>query len=579
MDLITPRRKFLITAPLALLLPSGLLTYLGLVMVQGVESRYEMNAQSAVNTIITSVRNRTNQRLEQKILTPFKSIIQDQLERLSPAIPPSKNGVMQFNEKLLYVSLIFIYGGDGVIYFFERSDNPTGAGSRWTQSEAPHSTFTARLKSEIDTEIEKSIEVFNDYGIPPSEEGYPFHPLAYPEDLYPRDIQRELAFFIVLNPQRAATNSALDANHSNGVLAAGFTFNFDYLNQTFFNDILKELWDYPNELQYPITILDKVTQEPVGSINNADFSKVNVSKYIPRLFSDDFPWYRIHFSRYLEDNIMGVARYEKTIYYSLIATANLIMIAGVIGALRNILKELALSDMRSNFVSRVSHELRTPLGLIRLYAETLEMGRIRDSGKQKEYLHSITKESERLTHLINNILDFSQIEFNKKDYAIKEASLEEVVYEAADGMRYHIERHGMSLRLEIEQDLPEIPCDPEALRQAIYNLIFNAIKYSGEGKEIAVSARRINGEAAIEIADRGIGIARDQQKKIFQEFYRVDDPRVRETGGSGLGLAVVKHIVEGHKGRIDVHSEPGKGSVFTIYLPLKRGDSSYKRKS
>ena len=265
---------------------------------------------------------------------------------------------------------------------------------------------------------------------------------------------------------------------------------------------------------------------------------------------------------------MEFAAFEKLVYYSLIAAANLIMIFGVLGALRNINQQLALADLRSDFVARVSHELRTPLGLIRLYSETLEMGRTTDPEKQKEYLQAITKESERLTHLINNILNFSQIEARKKHYQLINTPLGDVIEQSVESIRYHMERNGFVLNTEIAPNLPVVLCDRDAMELALYNLLSNAMKYSSENKSVLVRAYRDGREVILEVEDHGIGIPKDQQKRIFQEFYRVDDPMVRKTGGSGLGLAVARHIVEGHKGRIEVHSQPGIGSTFSIHLAI-----------
>ncbi len=568
MPLITPRRRFLITAPLALLLPAGLLTYLGLEMVKGVESRYEQTAFNAVNNIVSGVRNRTTLNLNQKILTPFRYLFQDQMDQHFDTFPIPDDHTLKISERLTFASSIFVYGPDRVLYYYERDQKDS---SLWRLSEPFQSTFTGRLKSELDIEIENNLSFLriND-GYPPSDEGFPFRSLPHPEDnLYPAGSQRELAFFFTLMPFFYEDNQEKQIPNINDLYVVGFTFDFDYLNNVFFNEILNEMWQDPEQLRYPVAIEDKVTHERVAVIENHDFNRDYESqKYHPQLFSTDFPWYRIHFSKYLEENIMGVAQNEKIIDYCLIATANLIMIIGVIGALRNILKELALSDMRSNFVARVSHELRTPLGLIRLYAETLEMDRLRDEKKRKEYLHSIIKESERLTNLINNILDFSRMEVERKDYAHTVTTVEDIIFESVDSMRYHVERHGQKLSVDVQPDLPEISCDPQALRQALYNLISNAIKYSGEGKEIQVNANHKGKYVAIEVIDQGIGILPEQQDKIFQEFYRVDHPYVRDTGGSGLGLAVVKHIVEGHRGYIDVKSQVGEGSTFTIYLPV-----------
>ena len=223
--------------------------------------------------------------------------------------------------------------------------------------------------------------------------------------------------------------------------------------------------------------------------------------------------------------------------------------------------------MRSDFVARVSHELRTPISLIRLYSETLEMGRMKSEQKQKEYLHAISKESERLSHLINNVLDFSRIEANRKSYALSKNSIDEIVSDTVNGMRYHFERNGLFLKLEMEPNLPSILCEPESLKQALYNILSNAMKYSGDGKEVTVKAYAGNSDIFIEIMDQGIGIPKEFHQQIFHKFFRVDDPLVRKTGGSGLGLSVVQHIIKNHNGKITVASTPGAGTKFTITLP------------
>ena len=224
--------------------------------------------------------------------------------------------------------------------------------------------------------------------------------------------------------------------------------------------------------------------------------------------------------------------------------------------------------MKSEFVSNVSHELRTPLALIRLYAETLELGRISGSGKQQEYYEIIRKESERLTSLINNILDFSRIESGKKEYNFRETNVADLVRDTLESYRFEIEQNGFKFEQKIDSDVPPLMVDREAIARSLLNLVNNALKYSPNEKYLGVNLYRDNGAVNLEVVDHGIGIAPKEQSKIFEKFYRVGDPLVHNTKGSGLGLSLVSHIVQAHGGEVAVESQPGHGSKFIISLPM-----------
>jgi signal transduction histidine kinase len=244
------------------------------------------------------------------------------------------------------------------------------------------------------------------------------------------------------------------------------------------------------------------------------------------------------------------------------------MIAGIVLTKHMVSKEIAVAKLKSDFVSNVSHELRTPLALIRLYAETLELGRITTREKKHQYYRIIRKESERLTALINNILDFSRIEAGRKEYEFRETDIADLVRNTLDSYRYQIEQQGFELEEAIDTELPAVRIDREAIARALVNLVNNALKYSKDDKYIGVKLYRDNGSVKLEVADHGIGIARRDQTKIFEKFYRAGDPLVHNTKGSGLGLSLVRHITEAHGGEIEVESSPGAGSKFIVSLPL-----------
>ncbi len=238
---------------------------------------------------------------------------------------------------------------------------------------------------------------------------------------------------------------------------------------------------------------------------------------------------------------------------------------------RDVRRELRVAELRSRFVSAVSHELKTPLTAIRMFAETLQLGRSPDPETQAEYLETIVNESERLTRLLNNVLDFSKIERGKKEYRRTQTDLAEVVTASARAMRYPLEQQQFTLNVDVQGGLPPVNVDRDAIEQAILNLLANAMKYSGESRVVDLRLTRADGQAVIEVVDRGVGIAPEEQSKIFGQFYRVPTRDNDGIPGTGLGLTLVRHIAEGHHGRVTVQSAPGEGSTFAIHLPLGDG--------
>jgi signal transduction histidine kinase len=247
-----------------------------------------------------------------------------------------------------------------------------------------------------------------------------------------------------------------------------------------------------------------------------------------------------------------------------------VLISGIVLALRTASREMRVSQMKTDFVSNVSHELRTPLSSIRVFGEFMKLGRVREQEKIREYGEHIETESRRLTQLINNILDFSKIESGRKTYQFERVSLEDVVAETLKTCEVRLKQNDFTIVFECSPvSLPPVVIDREAIEQALMNLMDNAVKYSeqAEKKEVVVAVGKRDGFVTVSVSDHGVGIAREEQKKIFEKFYRVSTGLVHDVKGSGLGLSLVKHIVEAHHGRVTVESEPERGSSFTIYLP------------
>jgi signal transduction histidine kinase len=319
---------------------------------------------------------------------------------------------------------------------------------------------------------------------------------------------------------------------------------------------------------------------------------------------------------------------------SLIAVSTLAALIGLLASGNSFLKQRELSELKSNFVSSVSHELRAPIASVRLLAESLERGKITDPAKQKEYFGFIVQECRRLSSLIANVLDFSRIEQGRKQYEFEPTNLLALVNQTVALMQPYAAEKGVSLKLEtsniehptsnaegetagnLAPDAPgltqpegtctlqpatchlELNVDGKAIQQALVNLIDNAIKHSPNCETVTVGmearnaksesrnaqdaepAHTLNSQPStlnVFVKDRGPGIPTEEHEKIFERFYRRGSELRRETQGVGIGLSIVKHIVEAHGGRVRVESAVGQGSRFTIELPFNHRDTETQR--
>ena len=246
---------------------------------------------------------------------------------------------------------------------------------------------------------------------------------------------------------------------------------------------------------------------------------------------------------------------------------------------RDVQRDLRLAEMRSQFVASVTHELKTPLAAIRMFTETLQLDQDVDPRVRSEYFETILHESERLSRLVDNVLDFGNIERGKKIYRFQQVRLDDVVEGAARAMRYPLAQAGFALDVELERGLPPVAADTDALQQAILNLLTNAMKYSGGSRRIRLGLDRQNGDARIQVADQGIGIAPADQDHVLERFYRARTSDNANIPGTGLGLTLVAHIVAAHGGAVDIDSRLGEGSTFSIRLPLADRDRAMQTMS
>ena len=247
---------------------------------------------------------------------------------------------------------------------------------------------------------------------------------------------------------------------------------------------------------------------------------------------------------------------------------------GVIIVMHNVTERKALEDSRKEFVANVSHELRTPLTSIKSYAETmLETPYIEENILQK-FLSVIVNESDRMTRIVKDLLVLSRLENNKTEWRFTSFNMERLLTETCGSLEIDAGNNGHSLVLECESPLGDVVGDEERLGQVIINIVANAIKYTQQGGEISIRACRAGDAICIDVKDNGIGIPKEDLPHIFERFYRVDKARSREHGGTGLGLAIAKDIIDAHRGRIEIASEPGSGTMVSITVPCGRIEDS-----
>jgi two-component system phosphate regulon sensor histidine kinase PhoR len=264
------------------------------------------------------------------------------------------------------------------------------------------------------------------------------------------------------------------------------------------------------------------------------------------------------FGRQVQDYVFGI------LILALVATT----ILGTIATLVVLYREAYLSRLQTDFVNKVSHDLRTPLTSIRMFVETLQLGRLEDPARQAEALAIISLETERLSALIARLLDWARMESGKRSYDFRRQPVGPIVDDALRAMEPQRLQTGAALTRELDAGLPQVYVDRDALADALVDLLQNAFKYTGPDKRIQVLAHAAGNAVEIVVQDNGPGIPGSDQKRIFDKFYRGKDPLERSIEGSGLGLSMVKHIVEAHGGKVSVKSELGKGAAFTVLLPV-----------
>ncbi|MDZ7288694.1 MAG: HAMP domain-containing histidine kinase [candidate division KSB1 bacterium] len=285
-------------------------------------------------------------------------------------------------------------------------------------------------------------------------------------------------------------------------------------------------------------------------------------------FNEGFPPWSLELYQAQPHLLETLFSSRRSIYLYIFILIAVILVFGFVFTLRSVGHELEVAKMKSDFVSTISHEFKSPLTSVRQLAEMLQTGRVPSEARRQQYYDVIVEQSERLSILIDNVLDFARMEEGRRIFAYAIMDIAGLLREVVSRIQHQVQHTGFQLHAEIPEHLPPVRVDRIAIAQAVTNLIDNAIKFSGNGKHAEIQVFVENDHLVIAVHDYGIGIAKDEINKIFERFYRGGDQLTRTVKGAGLGLTLVKQIVQAHHGAIHVESEPGKGSTFTIRLPI-----------
>lgn len=331
-------------------------------------------------------------------------------------------------------------------------------------------------------------------------------------------------------------------------------------------DVFKEFFDVSGRHLY------QVVDSAGDPVYGYRFSGVPPSDVVELPFRDTLSQWRLRVAPRDAKMLASRASRRATLDVVLIAVALAVILSGFFVMLWNVRRERRLSELKSEFISNVSHELKTPLSLISMFGELLSMGRTRSPEQATEYAEIIRRESVRLSRLIDSVLDFSKIERGVDVYEFADdQNLGEVVGRALDISRHRLERAEMELDARLADDLPPMRIDANAITVAVLNLVDNAIKYAADGKRLAVALRQADDGVELEVRDYGPGVPEDEHDAIFERFYRSRTVRLKPIRGSGIGLALVRHIAEAHGGEVSVRpGDDGRGAVFRLWIPAHR---------
>jgi signal transduction histidine kinase len=356
---------------------------------------------------------------------------------------------------------------------------------------------------------------------------------------------------------QAVTIPSQNQTDNDGILAV--RLNSFYLQNNILNDAIGQILP-PLNTAIHITTL---SGDSIKGIKNINPDAITTTT----LFDENFPPWRLELA-YTGPGGLGEISIFSNFFFWTIITLIIILVFGAALIARIVAHEMEILKIKSDFVSTVSHEFKTPLTSMKSLTERLEEGKVTEPVKMKQYISIIASDIDRLIHLVSNILTFAKIEEGKKIYKKEKTDIAIWLKEVITNYKKESIESGLTVNVQSGNNLPAIHIDREAMTQAIFNLLDNAVKFSRDKKEAEVTAERKNHSIIVKVKDKGIGIENDERDKIFEKFFRGSSAVKYLIKGTGLGLTLVKYTVEAHNGNIDVGSETGWSTVFTITLPV-----------
>lgn len=375
---------------------------------------------------------------------------------------------------------------------------------------------------------------------------------------------------VIFDSHRSLTIALV--NHSEHSIFGYFTMplNQNYLRNEYLPQKLAEKFGTPEQSGVNVWLRDWTTNEIIASSDPSqtyDPEKIQFEQDFP----DFFDYWELQVS--LTDQSMVAASRASLIKNILVLGAAVILLLGaLVFMFRSAQKERALAERQAGFLANVTHELKTPLAVMQAAGENLADGRVSDPDRLKSYGNHIYNETLRLRNMIEKLLDVAKADADKSLINPQALNLAKPVTSYIDEHREYFEKKGFHIHTSINESLPLVMIDPDSFNTILGNIVDNAVKYSNDEKFIDISLYNNNDEVILEISDHGIGMKKEEISQIFDKFYRAEDTLTAKTKGHGLGLSIVKNLVELNGGTIDVSSKPGDGSTFTIKFPILMED-------
>ena len=413
------------------------------------------------------------------------------------------------------------------------------------------------------------------------------------------------SLFSELDTQRARTDyliriltgpDQINSNHNNHFKGSKNGISSILVNSAELTAVCLS-WDKNNGVQtvmvidFPVylkSIADKLIQklDPHASINikiednngGLIFSRIFKAEpgYLSFPFPENLPKWKLLLSENKPGFVATLLKAGSGIYLFILILIALLMVLGFVFIMYTLNVEIRLNKLKSEFISNVSHELKSPLTSIRMMTEMLHHKRVKTEDRKSAYYCAMLEESEHLSHLIDNILDFSRMEDDRKKYDFVDLDLDELLRKFLESTRERLTEPGFDITYSCPESIPVILADKNAILQVFYNLVDNAIKFSGTSRQVDIGLFTKDDELLFCVKDYGIGISKKDQEKIFERFYRGDEPQRLGIKGSGIGLTIVQKIIEAHKGHLTLESKPGVGSTFCVHLPVNKKRNNEK---